>query len=76
MNQFAIHAFFTPNEMPLKFYENIFAAKRVDQKLRAIREILGSAGVSRVGFGVAPKPSFLESRISGQSMIQEKFAMA
>jgi len=30
MNQFTIHAFFTPNEMPLKFYENISAAKRVD----------------------------------------------
>ena len=29
-DQFTIDAFFTPNEMPLNFYENIFAAKRVD----------------------------------------------
>src|SRR6266542_2449214 len=31
MDQLAIDAFFTTNEMPLKFNENIFATKRIDK---------------------------------------------
>src|ERR1700731_1336917 len=44
-------------KMPLQFDENIFVSKSVDQKLSAIRGILGSEGVPSVGFGVSPKRS-------------------
>ena len=47
IDQFAVDAFFTPNEMPLNFNENIFAAKRVEQQFRPVCEILESARVSR-----------------------------
>src|SRR5207249_10993478 len=41
IDQFAISSFFTPNEMPLNFNENIFASKRVDQTSGAIRSFVG-----------------------------------
>ena len=47
IDQFKIDAFFTPNEMPLNFNENIFAAKRVEQQFRPVCEILESARVWR-----------------------------
>jgi hypothetical protein len=37
---------------------------------------LGSARVSRAGFGVAPKQAFLKTSIVGSGMVAEKFATA
>jgi hypothetical protein len=60
MNEFAINAFLTANEMSLNFDENIFAAKRVDQKSGAVSKTLGSARVSRTGEGVLAIANFFD----------------
>ena len=57
INQFAIDAVLAPKEMPLNFNENIFTTESINQKSRAIREYLGSAGASPALFGApAEKP--------------------
>src|SRR5919109_3828155 len=61
VDQLAIDAFLAANEMPLDFHENIFAAKGMDQKLGAVRGILGSARLQRAG----DSESFRESRTFG-----------
>ncbi len=43
---------------------------------RPIWFVPGSARVPRAGFGVAPKQSFLNARISATAVTQEKFAIA
>ena len=47
IDQFTIDAFLAANEMSLNFDENVFAAKRVDQKSGAVSKTLGSARASR-----------------------------
>src|SRR5437660_5128373 len=58
IDKFAIDAVLSAKEMPLNFHEHLVATESVDEELRAVCRILGSARVSRVGFGVAPKQSF------------------
>jgi hypothetical protein len=53
IDQIAIDAFLATNEMPLNFNENIFAAEGVDQEIKAVREILGSARVARANASAA-----------------------
>src|ERR1041385_3912217 len=62
IDKFAVNPFFATNEMPLEFDEHIFAPESVNKELRAIRGSLGSARVSRAGFGVPPKRSSKSSR--------------
>ena len=38
--------------------------------------VLGSACVTHAGFGVAPKQSFLNARVSADGLTEEKFAIA
>ena len=57
IDQLPIYPLFAAKEMPLNFDENIFAAKGIDQKFGTVRRTLGSARVSRAGFGVAPERS-------------------
>src|SRR6266550_2964981 len=58
IEKLAIDALLSTKEMPLNFHEHILATESVDEELRAVCRILGSARVSRVGFGVPPKQSF------------------
>ena len=55
IDQLPVSLLFAANEMTLQFYENIFAAERVDQKLEAIRGILGSARFQRADCGILPQ---------------------
>ena len=43
IDKLPVDAFFAAQKVPLNFNENIFAAESVDQKLRAIGRVLGSA---------------------------------
>src|SRR5258708_7107383 len=53
IDQLLIDAIFTTDEMSLKFDVNIIATECVDQKLRTMFRILGSARVSRAGDDVS-----------------------
>src|SRR6266516_4386079 len=57
IDKLSVDALFAANEMALNFDKNILTSECLDQKLHAIFG-LGSARVSRVGFGVAPKQFF------------------
>src|SRR5438876_10252017 len=73
IDKFTIDAVFAANEMPLKFHEHIFRTERIDEKLGTN---LGSACVSRAGFGVAPKQSSADSAPVLEFPSPQKFAMA
>src|SRR5438105_14539294 len=44
IDKFGVQAFFAPQKMSLDFNEDVFPTKNIDQKLRAICNILGSTG--------------------------------
>ena len=52
INQAAIEAFFSPNEMPLQLDIHSIASKRVEEKLRAVGQTPGSALPARLCAGV------------------------
>src|SRR6266566_6590768 len=58
IDKFAIDALLSAKEMPLNFHEHILAPESIDQELRAVCRILGSARVSRVGDGVLAITNF------------------
>src|SRR6266576_833925 len=58
IEKLAIDALLSTKEMPLNFHEHILATESVDEELRAVCRILGSARVSRVGDGVLAITNF------------------
>src|SRR6266480_4060713 len=54
IDKLLINAFLSANEVALKFNKNILTSECLDQKLRAIREILGSAPCQRATSGSLP----------------------
>src|SRR4029453_2892654 len=59
IDKLLINAFLSANEMTLKFNKNILTSECLDQKLHAIREILGSALCQR-----APRPQKRDQSLS------------
>src|SRR6266571_4558470 len=60
IDKFVVNAFLSAQKMPLKFHKHILATESVDQKSRAIRDVLGNARVSRVGDCVLAIANFSE----------------
>src|SRR5260370_28804966 len=58
IDKLLVNGFFAANEMTSSFDKDIFAPKSIDQKLRVIRRILGSARVSRAGDDVSWSRTF------------------
>jgi hypothetical protein len=54
IDKLPVYAFFAAQKMPLNFDENIFVTERVDQKLRALFNVPGSARILRAPVGILP----------------------
>src|SRR5450759_4299440 len=66
IDKFLIDSFFATQKMALNLNVNIFAAERVDEKLRAVSETLGSARASRAGDGALAIANFFFAGSSWQ----------
>src|SRR5882724_176548 len=54
IDKLLINTFLSANEMALKFNKNILTSECLDQKMHALREILGSAPCQRAASGSLP----------------------
>ena len=63
INQRPINPIFAPQKMPLNFDIHIFAAERIDQTLRTIFSVLGSAGCQPALSGSLPDSMVLLKNI-------------
>ena len=66
INKLPVHSFFAPQKMTLNLNVNIFATERVDEKLCAGSETLGSAHASRAGDGALAMANFFFAGSSWQ----------